>query len=722
MTQPSYEIAIDLDNDGSFSDAGEDVTADVRNRPGVRVTRGRSEIRPLNRPIAGSAEYELDNVVDSYGLSSNVKKGRPTRMRATHSGVAYPLWHGTLDRPTLNPSRRRRSVSVQALGVFASLVGKRVSTELFTEITTGVAVAHLLDAAGIRKRLTEYAVDELGAAGWWGLGEASGDALDATAAGNDGTVTIGAGSRDAAAVDDDGDGAIDFDGAATRVEVPTDAALDGIFDGGGALTVGFNLDSDGEASAGRLLDKGGFILEAIDEAGGLVRLQFYHDFDGATDGRWRTGVVVPLGVDVQLTVSYDNGATGNDPTFVLADLEAGTIDVLTVGSGLTESTTPAGTRVSDAGTALNIGNDATGARTSDGRVDSVGLFTSALTTAQAQGLAARALAAPRKIDDGVAELAWWWLADEDAFSALITLLNTEGPGAALYEDGAGGIVFKSRHARFLESRSSAVQRTLRDSGTEPLHSEPFAYEDGSINVVNAVTLERRVREAQAEAAFWELGSTFNLGASESREFIVQAGGGDPFTAAVSPLVEDTDFSVDAGAVASATLDRSSGGSATLTVMAGASGCQVSGLQVRGQVVEVVGTAQLTQTIDVSASQSEHGEQPYTLAVRHELPLEQAVDLCNGLAYWYQDGRPIARVTLLNTNDTRITAQLASEIGDRVRILEAGFSIDDEFWIEGVSQRFTPYEQETRFACELAAQFTPFRLDVSELDGSDLIWI
>src|SRR3990172_9340717 len=53
----------------------------------------------------------------------------------------------------------------------------------------------------------------------------------------------------------------------------------------------------------------------------------------------------------------------------------------------------------------------------------------------------------RTLDPGVTTVPVWWEEETDAMTALTRLLNAEGPGALLYEDGAGSIIFKNRYFR-----------------------------------------------------------------------------------------------------------------------------------------------------------------------------------------------------------------------------------------------------------------------------------
>ena len=91
---------------------------------------------------------ELDNRADQYGTQSDLKKGRRTRVTAAFDGATYQLWNGYLDKPRLVPDLDRQVVEATSLGIFTRLQGTRISTGLYKNITTDVAIGHLADAVG----------------------------------------------------------------------------------------------------------------------------------------------------------------------------------------------------------------------------------------------------------------------------------------------------------------------------------------------------------------------------------------------------------------------------------------------------------------------------------------------------------------------------------------------------------------------------------------------
>lgn len=292
-------------------------------------------------------------------------------------------------------------------------------------------------------------------------------------------------------------------------------------------------------------------------------------------------------------------------------------------------------------------------------------------------------AADRVLDTGRTTLGWWWLSQEDAFNALRALLNTEGPGAALYEDSQGRLVFESRHYRLLTARSTASQATFRDSGAEPLFSAPFSYQPGLKDVINRCSIEVVQRAVQAEGTIWSNSNTFTLAAGETRRFT--STGADPVLNAVTPVVP-TDITLTGGSLASVTLDRTTGTQIRITLVAGGSGATVSRLALRAQPVARVGSSTVTESLDTSASQAAYGLQSYTQSLRAELDTNSAQDLANAIVARYQQPRPTASLSLAGSNDTRLAQQLGREVSDRVSLIEAQTGTTADLWIERIEHQ------------------------------------
>lgn len=118
-----------------------------------------------------------------------------------------------------------------------------------------------------------------------------------------------------------------------------------IWDGGGTLLIWMNPDSDGEHSLGRPLSKSWYLM-GLGEAAGAMKMRFEEVWSGK-NGRWQSdATVIPIGAWSLVAVTYNADATTNDPIIYV---NAATVAFTeTVGP-------PTGTRASDSGTDLTIG-------------------------------------------------------------------------------------------------------------------------------------------------------------------------------------------------------------------------------------------------------------------------------------------------------------------------------------------------------------------------------
>lgn len=233
--------------------------------------------------------------------------------------------------------------------------------------------------------LTDYldALDNY--AGGWNLASTSSDDPDESGNGNDGVVTIGSGARGDVAIDPGGTLSMDYDGTSTKVVVAADAAISNIWDAGGTFFVLMHPDGPGEGSAGQIISRTALQPHiAMDSpSGGISKLRFSKQFT-VVSGTWRsTDTIITHGSSYALIITYNADATTNDPTFYRRLLGSGTTDTYTVGSGITEATTPSGTRSSDSAQALTIGNGgALDSATFDGRLSVVRFYSDVLTAGE----------------------------------------------------------------------------------------------------------------------------------------------------------------------------------------------------------------------------------------------------------------------------------------------------------------------------------------------------
>lgn len=167
-----------------------------------------------------------------------------------------------------------------------------------------------------------------------------------------------------------------FDGASGNATVTDNVAIQNIFDGGGGFTIWVKPSSDGEGNEARIVDKGGastgWTAHVLSEAAGFVKIRFIKIFS-TTSGQWTTTTaVLPINVWSEVGVFYDADSIVNDPT----------IEINGVSQTLTEDATPVGTRSSDVGINIILGNQETDARTWDGNMRELKIWTRILTAAE----------------------------------------------------------------------------------------------------------------------------------------------------------------------------------------------------------------------------------------------------------------------------------------------------------------------------------------------------
>lgn len=171
-----------------------------------------------------------------------------------------------------------------------------------------------------------------------------------------------------------------FDKIDDVITVPAATSLNNIFDGGGTIMAWINPASDGESDAGRIYFKRGggvgyFCSVSADDAS-KVKVYFYFEFSD-TDGQWiTTATAVTLNTWSLLTLTYNADATANNPIIYV------NTTALTVGSGITRSVAPEGTRTDDSAEDLLIGNQDTADATWDGYIGEVLLYNRVLSAVE----------------------------------------------------------------------------------------------------------------------------------------------------------------------------------------------------------------------------------------------------------------------------------------------------------------------------------------------------
>jgi hypothetical protein len=196
--------------------------------------------------------------------------------------------------------------------------------------------------------------------------------LDRSGNGNDTDVQGTASARPTRALSQiNGLQAAVFDGVNDSISIPDDSTLQNIFDGGGTVFAVIRPESDGSSNFGRIIEKGYSWFTSDDNATN-TDIKFAKFFTG-DDGFWvSSGRPLSLGEGSICILEYDADSTTND-----ADMAINGSDLI-----LTEDATPTGTRDSDVGSALFIGNRNAGDRAFDGAIAEVLIFNRALTSTE----------------------------------------------------------------------------------------------------------------------------------------------------------------------------------------------------------------------------------------------------------------------------------------------------------------------------------------------------
>ena len=219
-----------------------------------------------------------------------------------------------------------------------------------------------------------------GPAGYWRLDEADGSARDSSGAGAHGTVhgDVTQGRAGLLAGNPATQGAYAFDGQQDYVQVPAGSQLADIWDGGGALV--FVVYPQSAGSYGKVISKyPGCQVYWDGESDGRMYLYMRVGFS-QTLGRWHTtDRVITLNARNVVSIHYNSDSAANDPT----------VYVNGAAVAMTEASAPAGTRSSEASSALRLGGDAVGGGHS-GRLQDVAVFSTDPGPARAAAWAAAA--------------------------------------------------------------------------------------------------------------------------------------------------------------------------------------------------------------------------------------------------------------------------------------------------------------------------------------------
>jgi len=142
MTDLTYQLLVDTDDDGGYA-TDEVADGNVLADTAVTASRGHGFIKALTPAQAGSFYANLRSAA-----LADLSHGRLVRFTATKGVTTRSLFTGISQESEQARYRLSPSIGLSAIGTFNRLAGKKVSTQLYENITVDQAIGYCLDAVG----------------------------------------------------------------------------------------------------------------------------------------------------------------------------------------------------------------------------------------------------------------------------------------------------------------------------------------------------------------------------------------------------------------------------------------------------------------------------------------------------------------------------------------------------------------------------------------------
>jgi hypothetical protein len=215
------------------------------------------------------------------------------------------------------------------------------------------------------------------------------------------------------------------------------------------------------------------------------------------------------------------------------------------------------------------------------------------------------------------------------------------------------------------------------------YTEPFGYQHGWRDIVN--TFSQDVPERLVDGVVtvvWSTDSPFSILTGQTIEVKVQAS--DPFTQAISP-VPGVDFTTAGTGVVSATLDRTSGQSATIRLTSVGGPATVTFIRLRARSAPVDRT--VTVTAEEAGSVSLNGTKAYQDSIEF-VTANDAFAVSQAILSNYSDRRPIVQLRVVACDMEHLEQIVTRAISDQITIRNDELGLDAGFTIESISQVIT----------------------------------
>lgn len=285
--------------------------------------------------------------------------------------------------------------------------------------------------------------------------------------------------------------------------------------------------------------------------------------------------------------------------------------------------------------------------------------------------------------------AYWWAEGKDPWTAILELLNSEGPNASLYETAySWNLNFYNRVASE-SGRMATPEAEFTDVPAGAIQiARPFNYDDGLDRLINYVRWELSERIFDAEVSnVWNYNDPLSLDPDEIATFGVSDSSSVPFTGTTS-LAEGIDYVVLSGSVASISLDRESGETATLTVAASVAGVDIQFLQVRARLLSIVRKTVYVNTVGAPLDTG-IAKQGFNGPTWEGIFSSYIIENINSMVVLWSNGRPMVFLTLQDINDDVLYEQVYRELMDRITVVETQSGISQDYWITNIKHTVTP---------------------------------
>lgn len=286
--------------------------------------------------------------------------------------------------------------------------------------------------------------------------------------------------------------------------------------------------------------------------------------------------------------------------------------------------------------------------------------------------------------------AYWWAEGKDPWTAILEQVNSEGPNSSFYENaGSFRLTFNNRVSTVDVTRMNTSQASLSDDVGDAIQiARPFNYDDGLDRLINYVRWELSERIFDAEVSnIWNYNDPLTLDPDEIATFGVSDSDSVPFTGTTS-LAEGIDYVVLSGSVASISLDRESGETATLTVTAGGGGVSIQFLQVRARLLSIVRKTVYVNTVGAPLDTGT-AKQGFNGPTWEGIFSSYIIENINSMVVLWSSGRPMVFLTLQDINNTILVQQLTRELMDRITVIETQSGISQDYWITNIKHTVTP---------------------------------